>query len=275
MTTQLPSLLTNLRNALAKTGGLAACHLSAEPGPFDTAPLPAGTLALHRVERDGGVDGLMRAEFDLTLWRRDGSRPANAAALAALADAAIAALLADPTQGGLALPGPDGVATQVSVVAPGRHQSPPLGSLLVRFACRLMPADGLVPTPEVDRVTIDSKQPLASGPHVLTIGAWSRRRLDRTFAGLDGTVSIDLGATARPMTLTGRLVAPGREALLVSVAAVESLNDGRPHTVAAPDGRALANVRIDDIEWGRVLSPAPASTSCIGYRIAMSQLGEA
>ncbi|MCG3180558.1 MAG: hypothetical protein BIFFINMI_02920 [Phycisphaerae bacterium] len=276
MTMQLKQLTAALR-AAAATGGLAAVHVTADARPPDAAPLPAATLNLSRWHRPAPgdfLDGLARAEFDLTIWRRDGSTAANAAGLAELADGVVAALLADPSQGGLALPGPGGAATEILAVAPGRDQAPPMGSMLVRAACWLLPPDGLTPQAQADRVTIDGESPLASGPHVLAVGGWRRRRVDRNFAGLDGTVSVELGASVRPMRLVGRLVGDGGADLLVQVADLESLARGTLHTLTAPDGRVFADVRVSEIEWGRVLTPAAdGAAACVGYRMTLEQLG--
>jgi len=276
MTTTLTNLTSALADAIAQADGLAAVHLTAAAGPFDTAPLPAATLSLARLDRgsaDDFLDGLWRVEFELAIWRRDGQPQANAAALQALADDAIDALLEDPTQGGLASPGSGGSPTEILRVSPGPQQGPPLGSILIRFACRVLPADGLTPLPEPERVQIDGSSPLASGPHRLVIHGEHRRRIDRAFAGLNGTVSIDLGSSGRTMTLAGRLVGISRADLLVQVADVESFNDGLGHTLAAPDGRTFAGVRFDEIRWGRVLSPDADGVSAIGYQIDLSRGG--
>ncbi len=270
----LTELTNALRDALAGAAGLAAVHLAAGPGPFESAQLPAATLTLADLRRGGGddPDGLAQVRYELTLWRRDASGQANAAALHVLSDAAVAALLADPTQGGLAVPGPGGRATEILSVQPGRRQAPPLGSLDVQVACWIIPPDGLTPLPAGQQVELDGAALLASGPHTLTVGDWQRRRAERQFAGLDGTVSIDLGASHRSLTLAGRLVADSRAELLAQIQAVEDLNDALPHVLAGPDGRTFYNVRVGGIEWGRVFSPAADAVSCVGYRIELAQL---
>ncbi len=272
MLTTMNELIESLRATLAGTAGLAGVQLADSPDAPDAAQLPAATFVPAGLDGRAGdpVDDLMRARFELTLWRRDASRSANAVALMALASAAIEALLADPTQGGLAVIGPNGLASELLEVRPARA-TPPLGGLTVRFACWQIPPQGLAALPADQRVLIGGADLLGSGPHALTVGDWARRRLDRRFAGLDGLLSIDLGAGGRPMTIRGRLVADSAASLMMRVAAIEALAEpGALHTVAAPDGRSFANVRMEDIRAGRVLSAA--GKSAVGYELSLLQL---
>jgi hypothetical protein len=261
---------------VSATPGLAAARLAAEPEPPDSASLPAATLMLHDAAppADDDLDRLARVRFELALWRRDPDRQANVLALARLADAVVDSLLADPSQGGLAVVGPHGAATQVLRLGPGKAASP-LACLLLQVGCWVIPPDGLAPPPEDQQVLIDGESLLSGGPHWLTAGEWQRRRIERTFAGLNGAGCIDLGATTRPISLTGRLVADDVDGLLEQIAAVSGLNAGGSlHTVACGDGRSFANCRLDAVRWGRLLTAGTDRLACIGYRIELAQMGQ-
>ncbi|MDD4889770.1 MAG: hypothetical protein PHU85_07540 [Phycisphaerae bacterium] len=273
MTTATLDLTQALLTAVAATPGLAAASLVDVPGEPDSARLPAAMLLPLEcaLPSQDDLDRLTRVRLELALWRRDPDRQANRLALARLADAVTDSLLADPSQGGLALAGPGGAATEVSH-AGSRKSSPPLANLVLHVDCWVLPAGGRAPLPADQQVLIDSQSLVASGPHALAVGEPERRRLDRQFSGLDGRVAIDLGDSPRTLTLTGRLVASNRSTLLTKMAAIVALNTSPLHTIAAPAG-TFADVRIDRIRWGRLLNAGASRAACIGYEIAMTQMG--
>jgi hypothetical protein len=276
MFTTYSDLTAALLAATSRTAGLATIRLWPDGTPPEPAVWPAATLSTPQLVSHvaGDLDRLVIVRFDLTLWRRDTDRQVNLLALGRLADGATDALLADPSQGGLAVAGPNGAATEVVRLGPGKVALP-LASLRLQVNCWAIPPDGLTAAAADQRVRIDGADLLASGPQELVVGDWQRRRVDRTFCGLDGVVSIDLGATHRPIRLSGRLVANQRDALLGQIAAVSSLNaSGNLHTHACGDGRSFANVRLDGIRWGRLLAAGANRPACVGYELTWSQLVE-
>ena len=275
MVTTYSDLTAALLAATSRTAGLATVRLWPDATPPEPAQWPAATINPPQlISHAEHLDRLAAARFDLTLWRRDADRQANLLALGRLADNVTDAILADPTQGGLAVIGPRGAATEVVREGPGKTAAP-LASLRLQIHCWTIPADGLTPPPADQRVVIDGVDLLASGPQNLVVGDWQRRRVDRTFCGLDGVVSIDLGATRRPIRLSGRLVAEQRDGLLDQIAAVSALNTSwNLHTLTCGDGRTFSNVRLDEVAWGRLLAAGADGRACIGYDITWSQLGE-
>jgi hypothetical protein len=276
MFTTYSDLTAALLAAVSRTAGLATVRLWPDGTPPEPARWPAATLSPPQVISHAAehLDRLAVVRFDLTLWRSDADRQANLIALGRLADGVTDAVLADPSQGGLAVVGPNGGATEVVSTGPGKTASP-LASLRLHVNCWAIPPDGLTPPPADQRVLIDGADLLASGPVELVVGDWHRRRVDRTFCGLDGVVSIDLGATHRPIRLAGRLVTDDRDGLLDQVAAVSSLNaSGGLHVLECGDGRAFGNARLDELRWGRLLTGSANRLACIGYEMTWSQLGE-
>lgn len=272
MSTTLSDLTVAVLDTLAATPGLAAVRLANQSHPPDGIALPAGVLVMLDATAQDDIDRLTRVRFELTLWRRDIDPQANVLALAELADAASDTLLAEPTLGGLAVPGASGAATEIARLAPARAD-PPLACLAMHVVCHVLAADALAPQPAEKLVLIDQQPVLASGPHMLTVGPFAKRRLDRTFAGLDGVVSIDLGATTRPITIAGRLVADTADDLLDQMAALAGLNSSADLlTLAVGDGRTFSNVRLEDIRWGRMLAPGGEQRSAIAYQMQLSQL---
>lgn len=274
MSTTIRDLTTAVLDALAATPGLASVRLAGGAAPPDAANLPAGSLVLLDAAATDDIDRLVRVRFELTVWRRDADAQANALALTELAEAAADTLLAEPTLAGRAVPNPDGSAIQIVRLASGRA-APPLGCATLQIVCHSLADDGLAPAPPDQQVRIDDEPLLASGPHAITVGQFKRRRIDRTFAGIDGVVSIDLGAGGRAIAIAGRLVASDRDGLLDQMAALSALNASAGlHTLQVGDGRTFANVRLEHIRWGRLLLAGPDARSAVGYEMQLVQLAE-
>ncbi len=106
----------------------------------------------------------------------------------------------------------------------------------------------------------------------MTVGSPSRAALERTVAGLDGVLSIDLGARARPIRQTGVLRATSRAALQARMDAITAFLDGRTHILTTADRRTFDNVRLDSFQ---PLSERPGGPGIVvEYEIAYTQLGE-
>lgn len=107
----------------------------------------------------------------------------------------------------------------------------------------------------------------------LTITAESPRRafLERTIAGLDGMLSIDLGARSRQIRQTGTLRAASRTTMHARIQAIAAFIDGRTHTLATADGEVFANLRMDTF---KKIAEYPGGPGMIAdYEIAYTQLG--
>jgi hypothetical protein len=84
--------------------------------------------------------------------------------------------------------------------------------------------------------TLDGQSIFDEQELTVAAGSLSRASVERTFCGLDGVVSIDLGARARLIRQTGILRASGRAAMRARVAAIMAFVDGRAHTLRTTDG---------------------------------------
>ena len=83
----------------------------------------------------------------------------------------------------------------------------------------------------------------------VTIEAESVRResIERTAAGLDGVVSVDLGKRGREIQQKGTLRARSKIELNDRVAVITAFMDGQTHTLGTPEGETYADVRMDSL----------------------------
>lgn len=105
----------------------------------------------------------------------------------------------------------------------------------------------------------------------LQIKSGQRDIVERSAAGLDGAVSIDLGRRTRKIIQTGQLRAANKFALNQRMADIDEIFDGQLRTLSAPDGQVFENLRIDSFQTGEVVSGG-SSVSC-NYEIVYTQLG--
>jgi hypothetical protein len=106
----------------------------------------------------------------------------------------------------------------------------------------------------------------------ITIGNPGRASLERSIAGLDGVLSIDLGARSRRIRQTGVLRAASRAAMNARIDTITSFLDGQTHTLTTADGRAYGNLRVDGFQPLREHTGGPGIV--VEYEIAYTQLGE-
>ena len=95
----------------------------------------------------------------------------------------------------------------------------------------------------------------------IAVGSPGRASLERSIAGLDGVLSIDLGARSRRIRQTGVLRAAGRAAMNARIEAIAAFLDGRTHTLATADGRVYDNLRMDSFQQARVSTPPDRESS--------------
>jgi len=105
----------------------------------------------------------------------------------------------------------------------------------------------------------------------LQIKSRQRAVVERSAAGLDGAVCIDLGQRTRKMIQTGQLRAANKSALNEKIADIDEMFDGQLRTLISPDGRIFENLRIDSFQTGEIVSGG-SSVSCT-YEIIYIQLG--
>jgi hypothetical protein len=122
-------------------------------------------------------------------------------------------------------------------------------------------------------VTLDGQAIFDEQGLAITVGSPSRASVERAVAGLDGVVSIDLGARSRQIRQTGTLRAPSRTAMHARTRALSALIDGRTHTLATGDGRVFEGLRVDTF---KTLTEYPGGPGVVAdYEILYTQLGGA
>ena len=121
-------------------------------------------------------------------------------------------------------------------------------------------------------VTLDGQAVFDEQELTIMIGSPGRASLERSIAGLDGVLSIDLGARSRRIRQTGVLRAAGRTAMNARIDAIAAFLDGQTHTLATADGRVYDNLRVDSFQPLRERAAGPGIV--VEYEIAYTQLGE-
>ncbi len=102
-------------------------------------------------------------------------------------------------------------------------------------------------------------------------GSPGRDSIEKKVAGLDGILSIDLGARSRTIKQKGVLRTKSRAELTARLDAISAFIDGDTHTLATQTGLQFDNLRMD------VFEVSEQRTSGIGvevdYEIVYTQLG--
>ena len=104
----------------------------------------------------------------------------------------------------------------------------------------------------------------------VSVGSLKRSQIERTAAGLNGLVSIDLGNRGRLIKQTGVLRAASRQALAAKIDAVEAFIDGDSHTLTSCEGEVFGNVRMDSFTVKNKKSSG--SGLCCQYEAVYTQL---
>lgn len=85
----------------------------------------------------------------------------------------------------------------------------------------------------------------------LAVGSWRRDSIERSAAGVDGVVSVDLGKRTRKIVQSGLVRAGSDEGLKSKIDAVSALMDGGTHVLETAVGERFDNLRIDAFEMGQ------------------------
>jgi hypothetical protein len=120
-------------------------------------------------------------------------------------------------------------------------------------------------------VTLDGQTIFEEQGLTISAGSPKRASIERTVAGLDGMLSIDMGARSRQIRQTGTLHAMSRSAMRIRVEAITRFIDGQTHTLVAPDGEVFRHLRMDSFQ--KVVEHPVGAGVVIDYEIAYTQLG--
>jgi len=100
--------------------------------------------------------------------------------------------------------------------------------------------------------------------------SWRRDSIERTIAGLNGVLSIDLGLRSRKINQTGTLRAVNKSALSEKISEINAYMDGGSYTLAIVGGEQFENLRLDCFEVGE--KQFSGGDVCCKYEITYTQL---
>lgn len=106
----------------------------------------------------------------------------------------------------------------------------------------------------------------------IAVGSWERGSVERSAAGVDGVVSVDLGLRRREIVQRGLIWAFTNEQLRSKFDTIRMLMDGGTHTMIGDDGSYFDRLRVDGVEEGR-RAYSGRGVSC-EFEIRYRQLGE-
>ena len=104
----------------------------------------------------------------------------------------------------------------------------------------------------------------------LEVGSRTRSSIQRSMAGVDGVLSIDLGMRERKIVVKGLLRAVSAELLFARENSMAELIDGNMHILESAGGVIFENLRIDSFEAARQDYSGPGV--CCEFTIRATQL---
>ena len=119
------------------------------------------------------------------------------------------------------------------------------------------------------QVTLDGQRLFDGEKPEITINSVTREYIEKSAAGLDGLLSIDLGRRGRKVEQKGTLRAKSKAEMEGKIDDILSYMDGDSHTLVC-DGLEFANLRMDSFKVGR--ERADSSGLSCDYEIDYTQL---
>ena len=101
-------------------------------------------------------------------------------------------------------------------------------------------------------------------------GSLSRDSIDRTVAGLDGVLSIDMGGRGRKIRQAGVLRAKSQSQMSERISTISAHMDGDTHTLVTSRGEEFDNLRMDVFKVSK--ERASGGGLCCNYEIVYTQL---
>ena len=120
------------------------------------------------------------------------------------------------------------------------------------------------------RTTLDGQFLFDEQQLEIKVGSLSRDSLERTIAGLNGVLSIDLGQRSRVIKQMGVLRAPSRSKINEKISAISAYIDGNTHKLVIGSGEEFANLRVDGFKVSK--ERASGGGVAIDYEIVYTQL---
>ena len=119
-------------------------------------------------------------------------------------------------------------------------------------------------------VTLDGQNLFDEQQLEIQPGSLSRDSIERTIAGLDGVLSIDLGKHSRKIKQTGVLQAKSREQMNEKINTIAGYIDGDTHTLVRSDGESMDALRMDTFKVSN--ERTSGNGLCCDYEIIYTQL---
>ncbi len=110
--------------------------------------------------------------------------------------------------------------------------------------------------PAIDNILFDEES------FELRVGCVKREIIQRSAAGLDGQLCIDLGIRSRTLTAKGELRARSRNELNKKIEQINMLIDGQLHTLRCSDGSLFCNLLVQEFESDSIVNSG-ADVSCM------------
>jgi hypothetical protein len=119
------------------------------------------------------------------------------------------------------------------------------------------------------KAAIDDKIFFTEKSFELEVKSPQRSIIQRSAAGLDGQINIDLGWRGRKLVQKGQLRASNQAQIERQINAINELIDGNLHILKCSDGRIFENLLIEEFQTEPFINGG-AHTSC-RYQITYKQ----
>ncbi|PKL46808.1 MAG: hypothetical protein CVV39_06665 [Planctomycetes bacterium HGW-Planctomycetes-1] len=121
------------------------------------------------------------------------------------------------------------------------------------------------------KATLDDKIFFSETVFALEVKSPQRDIIQRSAAGLDGQINIDLGFRTRKIVQKGELRARNNAELQKQIDEINGLIDGRLHILKCPDGRVFENLLLDEFQTNSFITGG--AHICCQYKITYTQQG--
>lgn len=119
-------------------------------------------------------------------------------------------------------------------------------------------------------ISLDGQELFDEHQLEIELGSISRDSMEKTVAGLNGVLSIDLGKHGRKIKQKGLLRAKSRLQMDEKVGAISQYMDGDTHTLVTGSGEQFDNLRMDIFKV--IKKRASGNGIAVDYEIVYTQL---
>ena len=122
------------------------------------------------------------------------------------------------------------------------------------------------------KIKFDGEELFGGGEGKVEVLSWRRECVERSFGGLDGVVSVDMGRRERKFKQRGQLLADSESGLRERMDVISAYIDGQAYKLVDQGGVAYGRVRMDSF---KAVGPivAGGKVRC-EYEISYTQLGD-